>query len=441
MATGSRITTFKAALIGAVLLAVPGLTASPASAQGFRMAQGAGGGAQTVSAEDLKVYGRVLSLDDAQQQAAEALHGAYVAERDKGEKDMRDQFRKLRDEFEDTRDMSIWQNKIPDITNTYAKQSKDLDKSFLSDIKSLLRADQAANWSTLERTHRRRQGMSGGMLAGESVDLVATVEALSLAKPPAELADTLDRYSAELDSALQERSRQREDLGKQMQAVGRGGGMPDFQVMEKLGTDMRKAGLKVRDINDRYAAMLRSAVPADKQAEFDTKVKKARYPSVYADSHTLKSLDAAAKFSDLDDTQKPGVQDVRESYLRDTEGANDRLTQAINQAEADGGGDAMFGGMARWMSGGGGGGRGEEGDTDLVKARKARREIDRAALDKLRALLNESQIDRLPERDDFGGPGGPGRRAAETGGRRSDAGGDGAGGAGRNSGRRPSGDR
>lgn len=390
------------AVITASLVVVVGST-NPAHAQ-FRF--GAAGTGQTkVTPEDVTIYAKVLGLTSEQKQAADALHAAYLADVEKADTDRNEAMRKIREEFEDTRDPSIWQNKMPDLMRKQVEKSKEMQASFLNDLKTMLTPEQAAKWPVLERTSRRRQATQSGMLAGEAVDLVAIVDQLKLAKSPEALADTLERYSGELDAALQERNRQREEIGKQMEGFGRnaGGGLPDFAGLQKSMNDLRKAGVKTRDINDRYSNMLKSSIPADKQADFESKVKLARFPQVYNETHTAKSLVAAAAFKDLDEKQKSGIAEVKASYERDIVAANEKLAQEISKAEADGGGDDSFNWFNR-MNGGG-----DQGESDLTKARKARREIDRAALDKLKALLSESQVERLPERQDdqnrtFGGP-------------------------------------
>jgi uncharacterized protein YjiS (DUF1127 family) len=148
--------------------------------------------------------------------------------------------------------------------------------------------------------------------------------------------------------------------------------------------------------------MLKASIPPDKQADFEAKVRTSRFPQVYRESFTSKALAAATQFKDLDDNQKKGIEEIRASYERDAVGANERLAQAITAAEADGGGDESFAFLNR-MAGGDQG-----GESDLVKARRARRELDRNTIDKLKDLLTPSQVDRLPEREEddrrfFGG--------------------------------------
>ena len=77
--------------------------------------------------------------------------------------------------------------------------------------------------------------------------------------------------------------------------------------------------------------------------------------------------------------------------------------------EKDGGGDLMTSGWMRMMGGD------DSGDSPQQVARRARRELDRTTLDKLKALLTEEQQDKLPERDQQANPwggfgGGGGRR-------------------------------
>lgn len=402
--------------VGCVLgLGVIGSVASsPALAQRggmMRMGMNLGGVGERVQTADMDRYAELLNLSKDQREAAKALHEAYEAEYDQAEEIRTKAFQKARAEFEDTRDPAVWSEMLPKEMEKYGVRVKALDTGLMNDLKTLLTAEQSGKWVLVERARRRDGTMPNGMLSGENVDLTKVVGDLKLAGPmPEALAQSLERYETELDAALQERDAQREEIAKTMQNAGRGGPMGfDPQAFQKAMTDLRKAGIKVRDVNDRYATMLENAVPEDKKADYTQKVRSLKFPQVYREPYTLKAIDAAAKFKDLSKENAQAISELKSAYQRDLNAANDRWARAIADEEKDGGGDLMAANMMRWMGGG------DDGDSPQQQARKARRELDKATLDKLKTLLTPEQVDNLPEREaermgGWGGGGGGGGR-------------------------------
>jgi hypothetical protein len=228
------------------------------------------------------------------------------------------------------------------------------------------------------------------MLSGEAVDLVATVEELKLAEISVDLGSVLDRYETDLDRALIDRDKVREERMAGM----RGGGF-NFD-MEKLRKDMaeiRKAGLVVCEVNQRYSRSIEATLPEDRRPEFAQQVRKESFPRIYRDTHAQKCLTAASGFDDLTADQRSAVQELVSTYEREVKSINTRWAEAVQASEADGGGDPM----AMFMGGG------EE--PAVADARKAKRELDKTTQDKLKAVLNEDQQERLPEREDEGSGG------------------------------------
>ena len=380
-------------------------------------------GSESISTAEIVQFGQILSLTKTQSEAIKDLHQAYQAEVDQASKVFQDKSDKISQEFQDTQDQSVW-SEMPDAVEKLRTKTGELEKSFLGDVKALLTPDQIAKWPTLERTHRRTKSLPGGMLAGESIDLVKMVDELKLPTTPDAVSQSLDRYEQDMDQAIIERDGKREDLqsqlpgfgGKKKDSAGAGGGGGsgggagggggafggfDFQKMRDTWAEMRKTGVKVRDINDRYSAIIASSLPEEQQSDFTTRFKAAKFPQVYRESYALKALNAASGFKDLDKDQQASISDLLGVYKRDAGPAADRVAKAQADAEKDGGGD-QFGGWMRMA----GGDQGND-DSELTQARKAKRKLDSDALDKLKAVLNAEQADRLPERDSnpfqFGG--------------------------------------
>ncbi len=367
-----------------------GFASAPAIAQrgavSVGMRGGPGGGfAPSVSKADLKKFAAVLSLDEDQFATAESLLGAFQAEHDVIAQKARKDMERIRTEFEDSQDPSVFRDEMPKVMETYQKASQSLEKQFFDDVKSLLKPEQAERWPKVERLQRRLRSLPGGMLSGESVDLIATVEQLKLAATPPELSSILDRYESDLDKALAERDKLREE---RMSGMMRGGFNFDMEQMRKDMAELRKAGLLVCEVNQRYARSVESTIPEDRRAEFAQQVRKESFPRVYRDTHAAKCLKAAAAFDDLSPEQNSAVQDLAAAYERDVKTVNSRWADAIQASEAEGGGDPM----AMFMGGG------ESGP--VADARKAKRDLDKTTRDKLLAILDEGQKQRLPEREE-----------------------------------------
>lgn len=380
--------------LAATLLMI-GASPSVALAQRGGMAVRAGGPggmdfAAPVSKADLKKFGAVLNLDEDQTMVAEELLAAMHAEHETLAKKTRKDSERIMNEFRDSQDPSVFSEEMPKVMQTYQEGAAALQKQYFEDLQAMLTPAQTEKWPKVERLHRRLRSLPAGMLSGETVDLVSIVEGLELAAPmPDDLGAIIERYEADLDRELTERDRLREE---RMTAMRGGGGGFNFDL-EKIRADMaemRKAGLKVCEVNKRYARLIQATLPTEKQAGFAERVKKDSFPRVYRDTHTAKCLAAAAKFDDLAGEQATAVAELRESYERNVGSINERWAQAIEASEADGGGDPL----AMFMGGG------EDGA--VADARKAKRELDRTTREKLMAILTEEQKERLPEREDEG---------------------------------------
>lgn len=396
------------ALIAGACLGFALLAASPlapvASAQ-MRMGMGGMGGMglpSAISSADVTQYGKLLKLDETQTSTIKDLHEAYAADHAKASKAMSDGFDRLRQEFEDSRDPSIFQKEAPAIAEKFQKKSEELEKSFLGDMKSLLTPEQSDRWSSVERANRRNRSLPVGMLAGESVDLVKVVSAMELAATPEGVGQALDRYEAEVDAAIQERDTRRKDIGEQMQNLSRGGAggaagwmNMDFEKLQQLMGDLRKSGLKVRDINERFSSVVGAAMPEDQRERFGDRVKRETFPNIYRDSHIIRCLKSASEFDDLSTEAKAQVADMTAKYDREAGPMNAKWARLQAEAEKEGGGDDL---MQGWMRMARGGDDSNE-KSELAEARKARRKLDSDMMEKLKAMLNEDQLERLPRRE------------------------------------------
>ncbi len=233
--------------------------------------------------------------------------------------------------------------------------------------------------------------MHPGSVSGEGVNLLDIVEALKLpADAQAKIAEPLTDYEMDMDRALLAKQRVLDDLPPF--EPGRGFDMEAFQArMAKT----REAGIKVKEVNQNHQRKIEGLLPDDSKPKFTDAVRKATYPQVYRQSRVSKSIDAAAKFEDLNQGQKDSLASLKSTYDHDAAVANDAWADEIEADEKKGGNGgemAMPGGGRMRVT------MGEEDDkSPLAKARKARRELDDKTRTRLEALLSKEQKERLPK--------------------------------------------
>lgn len=389
--------TNRVAVFVLIVLAIASLTAPRASAQPGMMG-GFGGGQMFepgVSTRDLDRYAEFLAMNGEQKEAAGALLEGYQAEFDRAAKSMREATEAAREEFRDTRDFTVWEDLRPKMEEFQAKR-KEMENALLKDVKELMTDEQASKWPQLERLRRRETTLRRGFMSGETVDVVRLAED---SKWPAEVKEqvsvVLAQYEVDLDRVLIERNEQFEAGMGQGMALFRQG---DMAGVNELFNKAREAAIKVRDVNRRYARLVEGMLAEDARAKFAREFKERSFPRVYRESHALRSIDAAAAFDDVTAEQKAAIAEMRAAYVREADAVNEKWAKAIEENE-------LTITPMELMGGGGG--------PALREGRTARREAEQKALEKLKGILTEEQVKRLPERREREEGDGPGRGERE----------------------------
>ncbi len=361
-----------------------------------------------VNARQLKLYARILGLSPDQSKAAEDLLSGYETEYLAAIKRFQEIQQAANQEFMQSGDMQEVQGAVQDAMKKFSKRADTLEQTLMSDLKSLLEPAQLERWPQLERIHRRMTTVNWGSLSGESVDIVDLVEGLRLtSEQAAPLAPVLSQYELDLDRELQSRNAVIQEQIRDWYETGFTDFGPErLERMKKQATDLREAGRKILDLNKRYASQIQPLVPQDLQAEFSEKVKLSSYPIVYRKSYTMRVLEAALKFADLDAGQRDGITNLRDTYVREATTANDQWAAAITENELNPADDNPF---ASFMPN-------RQLPEGIKKAKEARDAIDTRTVDAVKALLSEAQKAKLPEKKyrpdlDFDAPsGGAGRQ-------------------------------
>jgi hypothetical protein len=360
-----------------------------------------GGGASKVSKAAVEKYAGLLGLSPDQKATALTLHEGYDAAYTQASKEFGATMEDIRKSFEDSQDRSVFMEKMPKARADFAAKTKELEKSFFGDLQAVLNTDQQAAWPRVERQRRREVALRGGTVSGEGVNLLDIVEGLKLpADAKAKLDEIVSEYETDLDRALQSKAKVMEE----MQSFDPGRGFDPEAFRERLAKT-REAGMKVKEVNERFARRLESLLPDEKKPDFASSVRKASFPQVYRPSRIARSLDAAAGMADLTPEQRESVSTLKASYERDLAAANEKLASAIEESEKKGGngGEMMLadGGRMAMRFGD------EDEKSPLAQARKAKREVEEKAKSRLDTVLTKEQKDRLPKEPERG-DGGPG---------------------------------
>lgn len=355
----------------------------------------------SLSSDQIKKFGDRLNFTQDQRDAAKALYdGFFAAYQEKA-----DAFRKkmdaAREQFRETRDMSVWQE-VGEGMQQLRKERQAAEATLMSDLKSLLTEEQAAQWPRIERDHRRESTIRMNMISGGSVDVAELVARLKLPEEEAaKLEPVIDAYATDLDPALSRRNAIFEQaMGQGMQMWRRmmenGGNDPEMQKMFDEG---REAGIRVRDINRRYASQIKALLGPEAAAKFDEEFKRESFPQVYRQRWGLNSIAAAEKMEDLNETQRASLSSLKEGYQRDLAALQEKATKAIEEQDEKA---TLQGMMSRFMD-----------DPVMRDLRTQGEALDTKTVDALKALLTPEQAAKLPERRQGGGQnwrmeGGPG---------------------------------
>jgi len=373
------------------VLAQPGGGGGWGGGRGF----GGGGGSDlgpSFNAREFTRISKVLKLDTDQEEAAKLLYDSFEEQLRAKAEPTRSKMERARDDFRENRDPSIWQDVRKDMEK-FRPQRDEMEKSFLGDLKAMLRENQAQTWPHFERSMRREQYLGRGMMSGERLDLFKISEKADLADDTkGSITPILDLYEQDLDRELTARATfQKENMSKFGELMFSG----DTKALQDLFEKGKDLSVRVRDVNRRYARQIQDLVPEDKKAIIADAVKKESYPRVFQQTRATRMLDAAVALKDLSDEQRTSLTALNESYTRDLGAIHSDMITATDKLETTITADSM---MSMFRNGG------EDGPTGDLNRKRA--QLNRKTEDATRKILTPEQATKLPKEEDNG----PGRR-------------------------------
>ncbi len=358
-----------------------------------RGVSGGPGGSSMVSKRSIERYGELVGWGEETQETAKAVHQGYTAAMEEAQKARRTAFEEIRRSSEDTGDHSVFMEKMPKLEAEHAETTKRLEKALFDDLKALLASpEQEAKWEKVERMRRREVGLREATLSGEGVDLVEVVNGLKLAPEVlGAVSPALDEYEGDMDRALEAKLALKADVDGFKPTADQAERQKAMEKMQKAMAEGKEASKRVQDVNQRHARRISDALPEANRVAFDEELKKRSFPRVYRTSSVSRDLTGAMGLSDLSADQRSALADIKAQYERDLAAANDRWASAIRESEetAQEGAFATGSGVMRISMG--------DEPEGLKEAKKARRELDEKAADKVKSILTPGQREKLPK--------------------------------------------
>ncbi|HYE61191.1 MAG TPA: hypothetical protein VD997_04275 [Phycisphaerales bacterium] len=269
------------------------------------------------------------------------------------------------------------------VNQEHDAEIKRLERAFFADLRSLCTgASQESSWARVERARRREVELRHGSVNGESVDLFELVHRLRLTPEQARgVRPLLDDYEVEVDGHLKARQR------IAAETPGFNGGNVSLEDVKKRLAEAREAGGVIRDLNERHERKIRAALPEERRAEFRRAFLLSSYPPVYRASPAERHLEAALKLKDLSAAQREQLVAAKASYEREARPLNEAWVKEVQEADGLEVGDWLY--------------PSEAGDPILLhldkgpqprsEAARARRNLDKAVVDRVLAVLSDEQ--------------------------------------------------
>ncbi|MBC7834799.1 MAG: hypothetical protein H7Y88_06830 [Phycisphaerales bacterium] len=340
-----------------------------------------GGYQHPLSEADLTQYAEIVAFDEAQRAAALDLHAASMAEFKRIAGDAARRQRAIAEKHRNDWTRDAYREYYAVSRETQSQLAR-IERSLLSEVQMLLSSEQLDRWPKAERKRRRERSGDFANLSSERVDLTKLVKTAELT--PDELAKAailLDQYEIELDSAIIRRNSLREGFNTFTQDMY---DRYDHSLAAERFEPVRSAGLRVRDINRRYARLIAAELPDERAAKFMQAFKRECFPNVYWEAQAHESMKAAAALENLDDSQKELLAALDETFKRELKSANDALETATDRYESTTP-------IARMWNG--------EDDPALAAARKRRYDLEQTITSRLSRILTPEQFDKLPRNE------------------------------------------
>lgn len=381
----------RALLLSASLLAAGVAVLTPVQTATAQMGMMGGGGMDQVTLRGVNAYAKILGFDETQKETALTLLEASQAQSKVLAEEMQAKNAELMQRVSDGEGFGVFQKEMPDLVKGWTERAKKIEGQFFEDLKMICTPEQLEKFDRVERNRRREKGMRFGMMSGSATDLVAIATRTGAApKDNADYEEAVQQYEAVIDRQLKDLERAGEEMQTKMMDRMKDGGAMAFQDPNAM-SDMMKPAVEIakqlRNANREHARKLGEFMSPELREKFEVEVNAKNYPRIYREPHLLKQMREASTM-DLAPEQRERIDAARAAYLRDAAPINEKWAKAVDEQEEKMGGTIGVM-MQSWRS------NDQGGDNPLAEARKARRELDKATEDKIKAILTSDQFAKL----------------------------------------------
>ena len=382
----------------AVLVALM-LTLCPAPARG-QMVMNLGNAAASLdrtppfTRTELRVLDSILGLTDEQRELVQALHAEFSAR-------YQDRLGEGRGRIEPMVEESmIMMDREPleeaqAIASEFRRSREAMREEFIADLRLVLDRGQSELWPRVERELRRPRLLANGSFVGESVDLIALVDArVPLWTERDGLVEELDAYARRLDQAMLERDRLLDSKGGRnfLELVS-----TDTAEATRVVERANEARARVREVNTSTIARLRNLLPTNDAETLERAFYLQSIEKLVPESPITRRILASDQLESLTDEQRPSVERIAAEYRAGRTASLKDLFEAIAATQEDMLPESLDKAI-----------RTEQGLPErdwtlhgqpipiFEEALRRRLERDRRAWTALRSILTDEQIEHLP---------------------------------------------
>lgn len=230
---------------------------------------------------------------------------------------------------EDPQQMQERQEAMTKAAEEFRKAKSQLRDKAVAEVQTNLAKQQMDRWPLLERSLYREHQLPKGRLSGERTDLVKVLDGLKLADADrAAITEDLDAYEMSLDTALRQRDDYLKDSSQESDKA-----MNEGKHDKALAIAAKEANLRVavRGVNEQYAQVFASKLPAPAGDSFRAASLKASYPDIYRQTRGQKTFAAARQIEGLDPKTIEAIDSLQTAYDIDLAQVNDQIRQAMNK--------------------------------------------------------------------------------------------------------------
>lgn len=347
-------------------------------------------GVPAISARSVSQYGDLLGLTVEQREIVKVLHADYLAAAREEQRKVQEIWEKMQGMWEGMEHLTpeemnarqaeamALQEQAMEASRAQFKRMQELQDGLFGDMRQILTAEQEAVWPRVERMRRREMILRELPFTWSAADLVDVLMGMKIGQE-GEAADLAVKYEVEVDRVLEPMWAMATEIQDEMAEMTEPDEERIMEIMQKF-FDWSK---ELRRLNKEYARRLELVIPEGEREAFRREVMVRSFPEVYGKSETMKAIEVARGFADLDEAQRESIRVLSDQYERELAGANERWATALDKRDDEATAESMM--MWGWE---------EEGP--VAEAKQARGELDASYRERLERVLTEAQRARLP---------------------------------------------